>query len=219
METTEPRPIGRRALLATAASCATGLAAAALAAPSAVIAGDNDPVLVGKMNEGSSTTYITSTGTHTLDATAAAGDGLRGHGGSGAGSGVFGATGSATGYGVYGYNGPNMGRAALGAPDAAVWALQMDAPLALYAGGDSLFTGKVSLSRSGRASVRAGASSVVVTVGVLSGTPLCFAMLQRNRTGVWVRAVRPNHPAAGKMQIFLSKAVPASTSVAWVVLG
>jgi hypothetical protein len=218
MDMGDERPMRRRAVLVAAASGAAAMAAT-MAAPAAALAADDDPVRIGQTNDGQNTTILNSSGTHAFQASAAGGDGLRGLGGSGNGSGVFGSTASATGYGVFGYNGPNMGRAALGGPDAAIWASQFAAPLALLAQGDSRFTGRVSLGRSGRATVKAGTSSVVVTVGSLSGTPLCFANLQRDRAGVWVRAVRPNYPSAGKLRIYLNKAVATDTVVAWVVLG
>jgi len=79
-------------------------------------------------------------------------------------------------------------------------------------------SGKASFSRSGRATIASGHSYVDVTVaGGLAGTPLCFANLQTFRSGISVAAVRPNYPSAGKLRIYLSKAVTASTYVAWIV--
>ena len=56
-------------------------------------------------------------------------------------------------------------------------------------------TGKARLTRSGRATVSAGRSSVDIdlrTKGGLTGTPLCFANLMSYRPGVFVTTVRPN---------------------------
>lgn len=81
--------------------------------------------------------------------------------------------------------------------------------------------GKVKLHRSGRAWVSAGKRSITVDLsadGGLAGTPLCFATLMTYRSGVWITVVRPNYPSAGKLRIYLNKAVNARTAVAWLVL-
>jgi hypothetical protein len=81
--------------------------------------------------------------------------------------------------------------------------------------------GKVQLFRSGRAWVRAGSRTVTVDLtsrSGLGGTPLCFANLMSYRSGVWVTVVRPNYPAAGRLRIYLNKAVTSRTSIAWLVL-
>ena len=82
-------------------------------------------------------------------------------------------------------------------------------------------TGKVKLNRSGRATIGAGKYYVDVAVaGGLAGSPLCFANLQTNRTGVYVQSVVPTG-STGKIRIRLNKVASASSStyVAWVVLG
>lgn len=82
--------------------------------------------------------------------------------------------------------------------------------------------GKAMFSRSGRATITAGAASVDVdltTKGGLRGTPLCFANLTTRRSGIHVETVRPNFPSPGKLRVYVNKAVPGSTFVAWFVLG
>ena len=83
-------------------------------------------------------------------------------------------------------------------------------------------TGKAKFpDRSGRATIAAGRAYVdvdLVSKSGLQGTPLCFANLMSNRTGVYVRAVRPNYPSANKLRIYLNKAVTSSTHVSWFVL-
>jgi len=79
--------------------------------------------------------------------------------------------------------------------------------------------GKAKFSRSGRVTVAAGKSYADVTVsGGLTGTPLCFANVMSYRPGIYVRMVRPKHPSASKLRIYLNKAPTASTYVAWLVL-
>jgi hypothetical protein len=81
--------------------------------------------------------------------------------------------------------------------------------------------GRTALSRSGKAFIAAGRSRVDVDLrarGGLTGTPLCFANLLSYRSGVYVAAARPNYPSAGKLRIYLNRAVTSSISVAWVVL-
>jgi hypothetical protein len=80
--------------------------------------------------------------------------------------------------------------------------------------------GKAAFKRSGKATIPAGHNYVDVTVtGGLVGTPLCFANLMTYRSGVSVAAVRPNYPGTGKLRIYLTKSVTASTSLAWMVMG
>jgi hypothetical protein len=82
-------------------------------------------------------------------------------------------------------------------------------------------TGKVKLNRSGKATIGAGKSYVDVAVaGGLAGTPLCFANLRTNRTGVYVQSVIPT-TSTGKIRIRLNKVASSSSStyVSWAVLG
>ncbi len=106
------------------------------------------------------------------------------------------------------------------------WALEVQATgtgtgvHAESAGGTALdVTGKVVFNRSGRATIASGKSSLVVTVpGGVAATSLCFATLTVYRSGVYVAAVRPNYPA-GKMTVYLNKAIGTRTVLSWVVLG
>lgn len=81
--------------------------------------------------------------------------------------------------------------------------------------------GKVVFSRSGRASIPAGATYVDVAVpGGLSGTPLAFATLTSYRSGVYIAAVTPS-ATTGRIRVRLNKvaSTTSSTSFAWQVLG
>jgi hypothetical protein len=77
--------------------------------------------------------------------------------------------------------------------------------------------GKVQFpNRSGRVAVPTGKSSVAKAITGVTSTNYAFAVLNANKAGVYVRAVVP---AAGKITIYLNKAAPSGTSVAYVVLG
>ena len=71
-------------------------------------------------------------------------------------------------------------------------------------------------NRSGRLTFSAGQSSKAVTVSGVTASNYAFAVLNASRAGVYVRAVVP---ATNKITIYLNKAVTATTSVAWQVLG
>jgi hypothetical protein len=82
-------------------------------------------------------------------------------------------------------------------------------------------TGKVELSRSGVATI-AGTSatpkaSVVVSGVALSAKSMVIVTVQKNVTGVWVRAAVPN-VAGSSVTIYLNKAVTTSVPVAWMVI-
>jgi hypothetical protein len=81
----------------------------------------------------------------------------------------------------------------------------------IYARGRAVFP-----DRSGKTTIAKGKSSKAVSVGNMTAGNYAFAVLNTNRSGVYVRAVVP---ASGKITIYLNKAAPASTSVAWFVLG
>jgi hypothetical protein len=78
-------------------------------------------------------------------------------------------------------------------------------------------TGRATFSRSGRLTLAAGQSSVAKTGILLTSASLVLAVLQTNRTGIFVRAVVPS-PSTRSFTVYLNAAVPASTNVAWFVL-
>ena len=81
-------------------------------------------------------------------------------------------------------------------------------------------SGRATFSRSGKVTVPVGVTFIDVTVpGGLTSSAIAFATLQYLRSGVYVMGARPNHPSAGKLRIYLSKALATSTPVAWFVIG
>ena len=76
-------------------------------------------------------------------------------------------------------------------------------------------TGKAQFTRSGRATISAGASSKAITLAGVSTSSLVFAVLASNRSGRWVRAVVS---AAGKFTIYLNTSVTSASYVFWWVL-
>jgi hypothetical protein len=77
--------------------------------------------------------------------------------------------------------------------------------------------GVASFSRSGVVTVPAGASSVTVRGVELTGNSFVMATLQDNIPGLFVRAAVPN-PAAKSITVYLDRAAPRATRVAWFVL-
>jgi hypothetical protein len=78
-------------------------------------------------------------------------------------------------------------------------------------------SGKAAFSRSGHLTVGAGSSKVTKTSIDLTAASLVFATLQQHRDGVSVSAAVPD-VAGSSFTIHLTKAVTASTKVAWFVL-
>jgi hypothetical protein len=77
--------------------------------------------------------------------------------------------------------------------------------------------GKVQFpNRSGRVGFAAGAASKTVSVSGVTSTNMAFAVVNKNASGLYVRAVVP---ATGKITIYLSKGAPSGTYVSWLVLG
>jgi hypothetical protein len=81
----------------------------------------------------------------------------------------------------------------------------------IYAKGRVIFP-----NRSGRIAFSAGQSAKSVTVTGMTSANYAFGTVQKSVSGLYVRAVVP---AAGKITIYLSKAVTSTTYVAWLVLG
>jgi hypothetical protein len=76
-------------------------------------------------------------------------------------------------------------------------------------------SGKVQFSRSGRATIAAGKSSIKVTLAGTTTSSRVFAVLHSNRSGRYVRAVVPT---TGSFTIYLNTTVTASTWIAWFVV-
>jgi hypothetical protein len=241
-------PSSRRAFLAAAAGAAVVTAASVIDPRSVVRAGVDGDVVLGALNTATTTTALRIT-TNALDvltvrglsekaaivgANDDVGAGVRGEATSGAG--VLGVSTSGTGVegsttmgnGVLGVSEEGTGVAGhvtlsgSGVHGHSFAAAGVGVRASAEAGRALVVSGKASFSRSGRATIPAGAAYVDVdlrTRGGLSGTPLSFANLTTRRPGVHVETVRPNTPSVGKLRIYLNKAVPGSTYVAWVVLG
>lgn len=203
-------PRTRRSVLVAAVSTAAATAAATLPRPDPAAAANGDPLIIGSQNTGGPTFLEGDTDTTltVVSPTVMAVEG-RVTGGSIGGTGVRGLTYAQNGIGVVGQ--------AMRAGGTGVWAANV------VPEGTGLYVrGKVRhFTRSGRATVTAGRSTVDIDLrakGGLDGTPLCFANLMTHRPGVFVTTVRPNYPVAGKVRIYLNRAVSASTHVAWSVL-
>jgi hypothetical protein len=77
--------------------------------------------------------------------------------------------------------------------------------------------GKATFSRSGRLALAAGQSSIAKSGVPLTSASMVLAVLQTNRSGIYVRAVVPS-PSTSSFRIYLNAAVPGTTNVAWFVL-
>jgi hypothetical protein len=75
--------------------------------------------------------------------------------------------------------------------------------------------GKAKFSRSGRASIGAGKSTIKINLAGVSFSSLVFAVLRSNRTNRFVRAVVPT---TGSFTIYLNAAVTSSSYVVWFVV-
>jgi len=78
-------------------------------------------------------------------------------------------------------------------------------------------SGKATFSRSGVVTVGAGKSRATVGNAGLTSESLVLVTLQQHATGVYVLAAVPD-VAADAFTVYLSKAVPARTKVAWFIV-
>lgn len=208
--------VDRRKVLASALGVVAGAAAWTMGTPGEVEGANGNPVILGQENDATATTTVNCTGMHAVAAYTDTGDAFHGISSGTNSSGVFGAGDDASGYGVFGYHAASGARAALGAPDAALWASQFGAPWALKV------EGKVSMSRAGRALIKAGSTFVDVDLrplGGLGGTPVTIGNLMTYRAGIWVVAVRPNKPSRGWLRITINQPDSSDVRVGWLVIG
>lgn len=77
--------------------------------------------------------------------------------------------------------------------------------------------GESEFSRSGRVTIPAGATSVVVPGVALSASSMVLATLQNNRVDTWLRSAVPS-TSADTITISLNKQAPLDTKVAWLVI-
>ncbi|MET7424326.1 hypothetical protein [Dactylosporangium sp. NPDC005555] len=204
--------LSRRGILTGAGAGGVAAIAAAVTTVSPAAAASGDPVVQGADNNaGAASTVLRSTAdTATLDvrntATVAVdatgfdagvvgyssnGNGLIGR--SDIGTGVFGAAGDLGGIGVVASAPDEFSKTALDV------------------------RGQARFSRSGTATVPAGASSVTVSGLHVFTSTRALAVAQRN-TAVWVKAAVPN-PATGQLRLHLNAAAPAGgVPIAWWLL-
>jgi hypothetical protein len=79
-------------------------------------------------------------------------------------------------------------------------------------------SGVMTLSRSGKVKVPAGATSVTVTGKKLTASSIVIAVLQQNLGALQMRSAVPN-PGASSFAIYLSAAAPAGgATVAWTIV-
>ena len=125
--------------------------------------------------------------------------------------GAIGVTGDVDGgCGVQGWSG--TAEAPLPTAQTGVWAGATKGRTALQVQGVARF------SRAGRVAFSSGQASKQVPVpGGLGVGSFALAVLNTNRSGIYVRAVVPN-ASTDKITIYLNKAVPGTTQCAWMVL-
>jgi hypothetical protein len=83
--------------------------------------------------------------------------------------------------------------------------------VALVADGPALFT------TSGKKTITSGSSTSVTVPGGLVSASIGLAVLQTNKTGVWVRAVALN-TTNSTMTIYLNTSVSSATTIGWFVI-
>jgi hypothetical protein len=77
--------------------------------------------------------------------------------------------------------------------------------------------GRATFSRSGILTIRSGQSTATQTGIALTAASLVLAVLQQNRTGIYVQAAVPS-VSASLFGVHLNKAVSSSTKVAWFIV-
>jgi hypothetical protein len=83
--------------------------------------------------------------------------------------------------------------------------------------GSTTFSGATTFGRSGVLTVAAGKATVTRSGVALTAASLVLATLQQNVAGVYVRAAVPS-VSGSSFTVYLNKAVPAGTKVAWFVV-
>jgi hypothetical protein len=216
-------PRTRRALLAAAAGAAAAATATALSRPFEAAAAAGDPLTLGQSNESADPTtldgqlVISGPTANTAQVPAVE---IAAHG-TGTGHMALRAIsdiGTSVRAESFGPFGPNSAAVYARAHEVNGHAVVAIAPAE---GMGLLVQGRTHFSRSGQATVTAGKSYVDVDLSQKGGfgyPPLCFANLTTYRPGVFVTAVRPKYPVAGKMRIYLNRAVTRKSYVAWLVL-
>jgi hypothetical protein len=76
-------------------------------------------------------------------------------------------------------------------------------------------SGKVRISRSGRAYLLSGTSRRKITLAGVTSSTHVLAQLATNRAGTYIQAVVPT---TGYFTVYLNKTVPGTTYFHWVVL-
>jgi hypothetical protein len=234
-------PRSRRALLTGAAATAAALAASA-ALPLSVSAADPDDVVKGAANATTTTTSVDNTGTGLgLQGSSTTAGGVVGWSIAApdpewysedvtAYTGVFGSSpadpisalgtgvwGDSDDVGVFGFGGAGV----YGVGTYGVIGESISTSAGVLAVGQSAtdvaleVQGKVKFSRSGRATLGAGKSSIKVTLAGTTTSSRVFAVLHSNRTGRWVQSVIPT---TGSFTIYLNGTVTSSTYIAWFVI-
>ena len=210
--TTAEELTSRRAILAAVLGAAAATAAAAVLPAEHASAANGDPLILGQANTANDATDLdgqlvvhSSAGSNedpsdvAVQGTSLYGTGVLGH---------TSAEWGATSAGVRGVADDPRGVGIAAVGDISGYGLTV--------------RGKVGLqSRSGRVYVAAGRSYVDVDLrfkGSLPGLPLCFAILNSYRPGVFVTSVRADIPSGGMLRIYLNGAVTSRTAVAWFVL-
>jgi hypothetical protein len=83
--------------------------------------------------------------------------------------------------------------------------------IGLYVDGPAFFTA------SGKKTISSGSSTTIAVPGGLGSGSIALAVLQTNRTGVWVRAITQNL-TNGTITVYLNTSVTSSTVIGWFVI-